>query len=83
MMNLYNTRDDHFSKLEDAEISVYIDDQGFINLLIISKKSIVDGKIENKEGNVLLRVNPVSRLHILRIVDLVRQLANWFKNLRS
>lgn len=81
MQNLYNTRDDHFSKLDDAEISVYIDDQGFINLLILSKKSIVDGKVENQKGNVLLKVNPVSRSHQLRIVDLVRQLAEEFEEI--
>lgn len=81
MQNLYNTRDDHFSKLDDAEISVYIDDQGFINLLILSKKSIIDGKVENQEGNVLLKVNPVSKSHQLRIVDLVRQLAEEFEEI--
>ena len=81
MQNLYNTRDDHFSKLDYAEFSVFIDDDFHINLLILSKKSIVDGKVENHEGNVLLRVKPISRSHQLRIVDLVRQLAEEFEEI--
>lgn len=78
-MNLYNTRDDHFSKLDNAEFSVFIDDEGFINLLIVSKKSIVDNKVIDEESNVILRVKPVSRSHQIRITDLVRQLAEEFE----
>lgn len=81
MQNLYNTRDDHFSKLEDAEFSVFIDDDFHINLLILSKKSIVDGKVKNQESNVLLRVKPISRSHQIRITDLVRQLAEEFEEI--